>query len=328
MNTILPQITVQEYKDFVDEQLNAYISDPTTFSEKKSSLPPALLNERKRYAQGLRAIVLVPQIPMYVLLYDTRYIIKLVPQNFIEIAKMNAHDPNLVKQGTLHYLLMKVHWFNEAPMTFPLEKCEQGYQIIEQGLPDTELNPHVTFFCVRYKVMMFAKFDVAMIIPPGLLADLPYARRGPRYVMCYGTGKESPDINYQMEIYLQTLVQLITPGVTNGDKIAILCNQLTNEVTSRNLETGQTPIQLDMHLVEDARIIFEADTQTANERANTHLTKLLAMPNSVVGVELAGCTASMLYQIFPQFQLTAMSQEQYAPFGDSIRGSSRSNMPS
>lgn len=321
MDTILPQITVQEYKDFIDQQLNAYISDP---NKRDESIPPALLNERKRFAQGLRAIVLIPNIPAYVLLYDTRYVMKLVSKDFLTIAAMNAHDPNIVKQGVIHYLVMKVHWFNEAPA---IPQYEQGYQIIEQSLPNVELNPHVTFFCVRYKMMMFSRFDVATVIPPGLLAHLPYARQGPRYVMCYGTGKESEDIHYQMEVYLRTLVQLITPGVTNGDKITILCNQLTNEVTSRNPQTGQTPIRLDMHLVEETRIIFEADTENANARANAHLTKLLAMPNRLVGIELAGCTASMLFQIFPQFELTAMTREQYAPFGDFIRGSGRSDMP-
>jgi hypothetical protein len=301
MNVVLPQITVQEYKDFIDEHINAYINDPTKRIE---SLPPALLNERKRYAQGLRAIILVPQISSYILLYDSRYIVKLISPDFLTIATLNRDNPLVLKQGTIHYLVMKVHWFNEAPH---VSQYEQGYQIIEQSLPNVELNPHVTYFCVRYKIMMFSKFDIASIIPPGL--QLSYANQGPRYIMCYGTGKESPDINYQMDVYLRTLVQLITPGVTNADKVTILCNQLTNEISGQNPENGQTQIQLDIHLVEEVRIIFEADFQTANDRANLHLTKLLSMPNKAAGLELSGYTANMLCQIFPQFQLTALTPD-------------------
>jgi hypothetical protein len=243
---------------------------------------------------------------------------KLVSQDFLTIATLSKNDANIVKRGTIHYLLMKIHWFSEVP-TFPqpFNQYEQGYQIIEQSLPDVDLNPHVTFFSVRYKVLLFTKFNIGTIIPPDLLAQLPYSQQGPRYIMCYGTGKEDPNVNYQMEIYLRTLVQLITPGVTNADKITILCNQLTNEITNLNPETGQTPIKLDMHLVDETRIIFEADTQMANERANIHLAKLMNMPNRIVGLELAGFTANMLQQIFPQFQLTAMSSEQYAFFSNS-----------
>lgn len=315
--SILQEITVQEYINFIDEQLNAYISD---YTKRDESLPPSLLNLRKRHAQGLRAIILLPQTPAYVLLYDTRYIIKLVSQDFLTIAALNLHNPDIIKRGIIHYLLLKIHWFNVAPNysnILPFDKVEEAYKFIEQSLPNVNSNPHVTFFSIRYKVLMFAKFDVSNIIPQNLLEQLPYSKQKPQYIMCYGNGQESTDINYQIEIYLQTLVQLLTPGITDAYKITIMCNQLTNEITNYNDENDQTEIKLDMHLVDEVRDIFENNTQLANELANMHLTKLLAIPNKLVGFKLAGYTASMLFQIFSQFELTAMSKEQYASFEES-----------
>lgn len=299
MAHLLPQISVQEYKDYIDKQLNEYIEVQNVKSAQNSqnrqkdntTLTPALLNERKRYSQGLRDIVLVPQMLMYVLLYDTRYIVKLVSQDFLTMVELSAGNPNAIKQATIHYLLMKIHWFNEFSAS---EKTSHAYQIIAECLP-TNTNPHVTFFSVRYKVMIFAKFDIKLVIPQGL--QLPYANQGPKYIICYGTGKESPDENYRMEIYLQTLAQLVMPDVTDGDKVSIFCNQLTNEITSADPVTGEAALQLDMHLLDDIRLLLDTNPQLVQERITAHLSGLRRMPNQMVGMELADRTSVMIQQL-------------------------------
>ena len=276
--SLLPQITADEYRALLDKFIARGGKPEWT----------TLLTERKTHAKSL--LLLTPVDNSYVLTFETRSIVRVISDEVLAMAALA--DVELRKEGLVFYMLQKNHWFNE----FPYGNCTpEKLQLIHNYI-ETLANPHVNFFCVRYKVLIIEDSRVFLPNEPA------------RIFVCYGTGKEPVGFNYQFEIYFALLLRLLEPDVTDEQVVDIFCNQLTNELTEH---TNQ--LQMDVHLVDRIRDIFNTNPALVNLAINTHLSKLLNMQNPQAGFELACMTASMLKQIVP-CEITALSPGQMMMF--------------
>jgi hypothetical protein len=296
--TQLPAITADEYRTYLTYLLGGKSSDESWI---------ATLHERQRHASGLKMIIPATfgKHVGYILVYETRYIVKLVGEHVLTLLSMTPNI-NLQKDGIIHYLLQKTFWFNELDAG-----THNVYKTIADTISSGTLidNPHITYFTVRWGVILFQKFDIVPLLPARFLDEnrqFKYCRNA--YIVLYGTGKETPGYNIQFEIYLRTLVNLLRPNITDEQIIDVLCNQLTNEITEIN-----GALQLDLHLVERVQGIFQTNPQLVDATFDRHLYKLLAMPNKIAGMELAGGTAAMMKQIVPCI-ITALSPEEQQVF--------------
>jgi len=316
MQAILPQITPDEYR----ERLNRFMTESSQrLASKNSTVDPKwveLLQERQTYAPGLKYIIPVQEFPGYVMAYENRYIVKMVRSEFAGLMGM-ASNPEILKDIVIHYLLQKQNWFNEFQN---IPEARVMYDAVIDGIRMPNSNPHVDYFRERFGVLMCRFFDVTTVLPPGLTY-----RFNNSFIICYGTGKEDPDFNYQFDIYFSTLIRLMKPDITDAGVVDILCNQLTNEVTTANPD-GQ-PMKIDIHLVNRVREIFSRDSATVNNRINFHLNKLRNMANVDAGMELAGCTLSMLKQVVPQCEATALTLTEQGRCSNFVSGSSTDALP-
>jgi hypothetical protein len=288
----LPPITADEYRNYIDECLVGNINQ-----EWKD-----LLNERKSYAGTLKYIVVYDN--NYVMMYNTRYIVKIV-SNEIFTALGMTNDMSLKKRGVIHYLLQKQTWFEELPID---EK--EAYKMISYGIQNVHTNPYVDYFCVRFKVALFRFFKISHILPAGFN---PTYVNSESVIVCYGTGVEPASFNTQFSVYLKTLVRLLDSNVSEENVVDILCTQLTNEIVALNNANGK--MQIDMHLVKRVQILFADKPFMVGEVVNRYLKKIRQIPG---GLELVGYTSSMLRQIIPNCEITVLTEQEEYMFSGSV----------
>ncbi len=314
MQTQLPQITPDEYR----ERLTKFLTESSRrLANNQPNVDPKwveLLNERQSYAPSLKYIIPVSEFPGYIMAYENRYVVKMVKPELLKLVDMTP-DSNVSKDIVIHYLLQKTNWFNEFQN---IPDARPMYDAVINGIQTPGSNPHVDYFRQRFGVSMCRFFDVTTVLPQGLTY-----RYNNSFIICYGTGKESPDFNYNFDVYFSTLIRLMKSDNTDADVVGILCNQLTNEVTAVR-EEGQL-MQFDIHLVTRVREMFANNPKVVNDRINQHLTKVRNMQNVDVGMELAGCTISMLRQIVPDCEITALTPTEQERCSDFVRGSGNSS---
>ncbi len=298
----LPDITPDEYREKLDRMLDNTIQ---MLNQQKSENNPnaeqtqqwvELLRERKTYAPGLLHIIRINN--GYILAYENRYVWKIIRKEYHFLFTTEQPSKDLI----VHYLLQKQHWFNELQQ---IPEVKHIYDAIIAGIATPGTNDHVDYFRLRFDVLACQFLDVTTILPQGTTYNYNNS-----FIICYGKGTEPPAFNYQFEIYLVTLIKLLDPNVTDSGIIDILCNQLTNEISSAD---PSKPMKLDIHLIDKVKTIFNNDFRLVNERINHHLNKLRVLPNRAAGIELAGCTASMLKQIV-DCDITALNAEELAPY--------------
>jgi hypothetical protein len=148
------------------------------------------------------------------------------------------------------------------------------------------------------------------VIPAGF--NPPYANHE-SVIICYGTGREPTSFTTQFGVYFNTLGRLLDPAITDENVVDILCTQLTNEVVA--LDNANGKMKIDQHLVRRVQIIYEDKPFVVATAVDTYLKKIRAIPG---GLELVGYTVSMIRQILPDCEITALSNNEQSMFQGSV----------
>jgi len=292
----LPTITANEYRAYIDECLN----NPSIGQEWRD-----LMNLRKKHAVGLRYIIPYESLNIYILLYETRYIVKIVSPQIRTVLGM-TNDTTLKVRGVTHYLLERHSWFEELP----IGDNSSVFDMISYGVQNISANPYVGYFCVRFEVLLFRPFQISHVIPAGF--NPPYADNN-SVIVCYGKGTEPSCFNTQFSVYLSTLIRLLASDVSDEDVVDILCTQLTNEIVALDNADGQ--MKIDQHLVRRVQMIFADKPMATSTAVNKYLQKIRSLPS---GLELTGYTVSMIRQIIPECEITVLSHDEEDMFRNTV----------